>query len=733
MQQSVKNESRGQAAYTLDIPIDASGIHDFKPGQEIKVLVVQHNGEVLGSQLVKINDKGIGTATFRFRERPGSLKAILGPHSATDEELQGLQTLTVDVPARQWSESSAIKLTPIIIAPFYWYWWIRWCRTFVIRGRVICPDGSPVPGANVCAFDVDAWWWWISKQQVGCATTDINGTFEIQFRWCCGWWPGWWWKTRNWEFSSHLAEQILPVLQRDPRVPQLPPLNPRPNTEIFKHLLGEEEFADMSIDTTVRSVMKRTPDITAIATQQQIGPDFLNNIRERLLKRIPALAHLKCLHIWPWWPSQPWLDCSPDIIFTVTQDCMARGTVIVDEQLSDTRWDAPTTMSVTLVANDQACCLAQPADEPSGNCAIITEVCEIPVQYIGGNPNALATPAGYYSPGNADRPFGGRVTIQGALGTDVDYYEFEWSNGGPWQDMPASAVLDINRNVWLGPNIPLTTVSFMHTISGRRVYETRRHYEASSAWAALPPLKHWMAANYWSLMHWDTESTFFNGTYKLRIKGWQEVGGNLVNPQILPICGTDTVDELVLRIDNRIVGPGSVHADYTTPHPCGPGTVHTCTSEPDTNILAIRILHADGTVSTVQACESAIINSTDKLQVDFFAHDPEGHLSSYSLNATYGINQIINLLGLPGHTLVPLLAGPEPAALQVGPSYGAAQQQGAPSPVWHGGAMRYEVLATQAFPIPCCYQLELYAVKRTIVHCTSVHSNYSEYSFHISY
>ena len=52
---------------------------------------------------------------------------------------------------------------------------------------------------------------------------------------------------------------------------------------------------------------------------------------------------------------------------------------------------------------------------------------------------------------------------------------------------------------------------------------------------------------------------------------------------------------------------------------------------------------------------------------------------------------------------------PVPAAAQVGPGYAMALGQGAGSPVWRGGALRLRVKAKAAFPVTCCYQLELRA------------------------
>ena len=207
---------------------------------------------------------------------------------------------------------------------------------------------------------------------------------------------------------------------------------------------------------------------------------------------------------------------------------------------------------------------------------------------------------------------------------------------------------------------------------------------------------------------------------------------------------------MVLRIDNRLEGAASGHPMADPNHPCGSGTVHTCTLEPDTDFLGVRIVRRDaitgaptGEVTAVDACGNVPIGPKDLLQVDFLAHDPEGHLAYYTLQATYRENLARNLLVLPGATLTPLGGAPVPAAVQVGPSYSLARRPnppipppdgGAAAPTWHGGAIRLEVLAQFAFPETCCYQLELRAHKRTVVTCDHSlwgHTNYSEYSFMI--
>ncbi len=727
-------------AFRLEIPLDASGIEDFKPEQQLKVVLVQ--GEtILDSGVVKLDANGRGVASLGVPEDAKEVKAIVGPESATDDELLGMQTLNVSISERQFSNAKEIKLQPIIIPPYYWFWWLRWCRTFTIHGRVLCQDGKPVPGANVCAYDIDAWWWWISKQVVGCATTDVNGAFEIKFRWCCGWYPWWWWNRRYWELEPSLADIIIPELQRVPFPHPIPIPDPAPDLNFFKQLIGEDEFNSLQLISNIektKSLLASGKQELAEVKKLPVDPSFLEISRDKILNLVPKIPALERLRIWPWWPWRPWWDCTPDIIFRVTQNCELPGTVIVDENISDTRWDIPTTLNVTLVANDKACCLGG-GDRPDGTCVVMTNVCWDDINTIGGNLGAPATPAGFQSP-NAisaygDRPYGGNVLIQGQVGNNVDYYRFELSqdNGVTWNDLPASSVGDIPRMYFIPATTSFVGVPFLHMIDGKLVFESIEHYEATHNPLAWNATQFWMADNYLSLMNWLTESPFLNGSYHLRVKGYKLVGGHLVNEQILPVCNTNHAGNLVLQIDNRIIGTGSGHPPSTPDHPCG--GIHYCTMEPDTNITSVKIIHNDGTESQVGACSTNAISNTDLLEIDFFAYDPEGHLGLFTLNATYAINLSINVLGLPGVTMIPLGGAPVPAALQVGPSYANARVAGAVAPIWAGGAIRLRVPAHLVFPESCCYQLELRAHKRTIVGCDHSlwnQTNYTEYSFMIT-
>lgn len=759
----------GNLPFKLEVPLDASAIEGFKPEQKVKVAVRTPQGAIQ-AQLVEFDRSGKAVAQFAFDKRPGNLTLGVGPTDADDEQIFGLQTLQVNIPSRLW-KGQHLVYPPIRIPPYHWHWWWRWCREYTLRGQVLCPDGRPVPGARVCAYDVDAWWWWSSRQLVGCDVTDASGAFEIRFRWCCHWRPWWWWRWRIWHLEPFLIERILPLLEREPRLRPIPLPDPAPDLRVFEQLLGEEQFAKLNLGRRRLTPTVAVPQAAATVGEAAvehgagapaslaIGPEVLADLRLPLLARLPRAPELEQLRLWPWWPWQPWWDCTPDILFRVTQDCVEAGTVIYEEGFGQARWNIPTDLEVTLTANEKACCLPEQDDEPPGMCALITDVCDNPINAIGGNPGAPAAPVGYLNPGVAstfgDRPYGGRVLIQGQVGSEVDYYEFQWSGDGglTWNDMPDTAVGDVPRQYWIPATNTFQWVTFLTTIDDRLVFESRQHYQATHDPGEWGVTRFWMAYNYLSLMNWLTHTPFFNGTYRLRLKGWQLVDGHLSNPQnldFLPTCSLETPAELVLRIDNRLEGAISGHPLADPNHLCGGGTVHTCTLEPDTDFLAVRIIRRDangnptGEVTPVGACGNVPIGPHDLLQVDFFAHDPEGHLAYFTLNATYGENLAIDLLALPGRTLTPLGGAPVPPAVQVGPTYALARRPappfwppegGAVAPIWHGGAMRLEVPAHLAFPETCCYQLELRAHKRTVVGCDHSlwgHTNYSEYSFMIA-
>lgn len=713
-------EQRRDNEYTLRVPVEVSDIKDVEPGQAVKVAVRERDGSIK-SETIRLGKDRKASAEFCFPKKPGLLKVVFGPDSASDDELFRLQTIDLDVSPRQWGTGQLLDLPPLHIPFFYWRWWIDWCRNITITGRVLCPDGRPAPGAKVCAYDVDWWWWWSSSQEVGCAVTDATGTFKITFRWCCGWWPWWWWQQRFWKLEPVLAGKILPKLQSDLTLNKLPIPSAKPSLAFFDELVSEQ------------GISTREP-------LAEVDPTSLENLRKKLVDVLPVVPELERLRIWPWWPWYPWWDCTPDIIFKVTQNCEGEVLTIVDEGFSDTRWNIPTNLDVTLVANNEACCIPT-NDDPAGICLVISHACDDLVKFIGGNPGAAPSPKGYRNPGviatHGDRPYAGVVPISGQFGdlTNVDYYEFEWSatGGATWNDMPAAAAGGFSR--WYfdstTPANPFHVAYFPFTnISGRRVVESRQHFEKNNGFSSWGVTRFWVS-NRDLLMRWITQNpdqsvNFPDHTYKLRVKSWEiDNQGDLINSIVLPLCGTQDKNGIVLTIDNRITGPGSGHPTSPT-HVCGAGTVHTCTTEPDTDFIDIRI---NGT--SVAPCDIIDATSGGPLEIDFMAHDPDGHLAFYTLHATYDENLSINLLALPGAILSAGPAGPVPPAAQVGPNYGSARSQGAVAPRWDGGTLTLAISNLKsAFPKSCAYQLELRAYKRTIASCNDSwpYRNRSEFS-----
>ncbi|WP_322750477.1 MULTISPECIES: hypothetical protein [unclassified Frankia] len=718
------SEASAEHEFVLVVPLDASGIEGFSPEQQVKVLVTDC-GRTSVSVVADLNSDGHGQAILRLPESPAGARIHLGPSGVADEDLPGLQTMTVSLSSRLLPEAKGqvVRLEPIRIPSFYWYQWLRWCRRFTVRGRLLCPDGSPVPGATVCAYDVDWWWWWCTDQQVGCATTDVHGAFEITFTWCCGWWPWWWWARRLWRVEPGLAEKITAALGAGTDI-VLPPPQPRPTLDMFDTVLARDGVA------------------TAMPTEA-VDPARLDSLRARLLERLPAVAELERLRVWPWLPWHPWWDCSPDLIFRATQSCDGQERMVLDESCLSARPDVPTTLNVTLVANDSACCAHRP---PCGcgdaECLVISHACGDLMATIGGNVGASPMPAGYRSPGvvstAGDRPYAGTVALHGVCGDWMDYYEFEWSDnaGLSWHVMPAGAAGGFTLTYYDLPTQSWNPVSFAFTtISGRLVVESRAHYEATHSPGSWGVTRVWVGTTD-LLMNWVTAvpsaptgptALFGDGTYRLRVRAWDFVGGDLENPRIPPLCGSDEENRVVLTLDNRMVGPGAGHPT-TASHPCGPATVHLCTAEPDTQIIDVRL-------GGEPATPCSIIRAHDGTTVDieFLANDPDGHLAYYTLHALYGNNGVVDLLAAPSATLTRV------AAAQVGPTYGDARAgataqniPAAVAPVWNGGRMRLTIANLRdAFPQSCCYLLELRAWKRTIDSCDGSFSqgNYSVFTF----
>lgn len=685
-----KTESK---SVVLRVPVDAGGIDDRSGLPALKAVLVEPGGKTQAVG-VKLDRSGKGVAEFKLAAPVGG-RVLIGPPDADEEEMQGLQTLSAELRRRNWGEARELVLAPVIIRPWYWHWWLRWCRTFTIRGKLVCPDGNPVPGAEVCALDVDRFWWWCSKQQVGCAVTDANGAFTITFRWCCGWWPWWWWNRRYWQIDPKILRQIHEVVGPRPEFPPLPKPDPVPDTGPFQTILAG--------NVGLRDRARKIDD-----------PGLLDRLRPELVSKLPAAPQLEALRIWPWAPWHPWSDCTPDIIFRATQDCGQGNVVVLDESCGDARWNIPTTLDVTLTTTSEACCRhPQPPECEEDGCIVLSHVCDDVVDSIGGNTGAWPVPAGYRNPSpdpmvpahfSSDRPYGGTVPIRGVCTDWIDYYAFEVSgdNGATWGALPPEATGGMTRryfNPGGPPYFPAVGFNFA-SVDGKWVAETLGHWESVNGgriWVGDTTV----------LINWQTAGLFSDRTYRLRLRGYRDTGAGLVDLGIPHRCGSQDDNGVVIAIDNRITGPGSGHP--TAPdHPVPPGGVHIETTEPDTDFVSIKL-----GVTQIGPCghiDRDLISATNPLVIEFLAHDPVGHLAFYTMQALWGENSALNLLA--AGTLSMVSPG------QQGPDYGLALGQGAVAPKWNGGTMRLTITdGAAAFPVPCCYLLDLRAYKRTIVSC----------------
>lgn len=721
----------------IRIPVDLSTVEDLQSGQKVRVAIRDAQGK-LHSKLVSPR-RGRANAEFELDERPASLQVLVGPGDVEEDELEQLDVLQRNLTLSHL-QGDVLEVEPIRVTPVLWRRWLSWCRTFTVTGRVICPGGGAVPGAQVCAYDVDYWWWWGSRQLVGCATTDQHGNFSLKYRWCCGLRPIWWWKLRDWRLEPVLADLIVPELQKDPRLRNPPRPEPQPDPAIFDRLVraGEDLQRVPDRPNVLRPDVRLRPDVlttgglagrsddrlTLPGTMVAPSTVDLEGLHERLTRAriLPHVPELERYQLWPWYPWRPWLDCNPDLVFRVSQSCGGAHQVILNEGFFDTRWNVPTEYDVTLVADTECCIVDEPP--PDEECALLHGVCWLDVDQVGGNPGAPPSlPAGYAT---GDRPFGGSVQVRGQIG-GVDYYGVEISaNGGvTWTPLTEEAFDGFTRRWWEPPSLFQNVPFPAQVIDGKRVIETIGHHQANNSPGSWGTSRFWLGTNYDSIVYWDTDGHYNDGTYQLRVRGYTESGGNLTDAGVLPTCATQTDAGLVLTIDNRFEGGASGHP--TAPdHPCGGGTVHTCTTEPDTDILRVTV---GGQV--VNPCSVIDASGGGNVVIDFLAHDPDGHLSHYSLQATYGENQVVPLLSLGTLSASPVPA-PVPAAAQVGPDYSDALGQGATRPTWNGGAIRLTIADLhQAFQISCSYQLELRAFKRTIVSCNGdhPHRNLSEYSF----
>jgi len=720
---------------TIRVPVDLSAIPAAERGKQ-RIQVAAQSGQQTVSQVI---DAASGKATAELQlDATGAITIAVGPEQISAADLFRRNTPTVTARPSNLEGKLQYTVKPIIISLPIWRQWLIWCRTFTISGYVYGPDGNPVPSAEVSAFNVDWFWWWSSTGQVGpTATTDPNGYFSIEFTWCCGWLPWYWWELREWRLDPVLVHKIEPILKLNPDLHIGPPspelalsfsaLNPQPLPPRARAALNPQPLPP-----------RRFAAARPVVATSDLNPTTLSAIQQKLVPLLPTVPEFERFCLWPWCPWTPWFDCDPNIIFRITQNCGGSTNVILNETVWQARIDIPTTLSVNLTASSEACTIPPPPNQPEGECFLFTAGCSVPASFIGLTGSGAL--AGLAYPGSEDRPFTGQVSIFGQFGYTAadlhyaDYYAVQYRlEGAPstaWAPVPTAALQPFTRiyfdatqpypNQWFYPAFTPAPLP----ISGMpgqfaTVYQSRQFYElnnpAAPDWGDVLNGQSWTYnADLTAVI--DTVGFFPDDAYEFQIVGYTlEADGTISSNGVLAGCGKPSP----LGVNNN----NDFSLFFANPSP-GETT-------PDTVITSISF---NGTPLPPCGIENLPPSTPFSFSVQFTASDAEGYLDSYSLSLQYGANSPVPLFScgcLPGCGLSTAESG-----VEVGPCYADAISQGASRPIWNGGDMTLTIPdASATFPVSCAYDLILNVYKRNIVNCDTdeVYQETAYYSFTVLY
>jgi hypothetical protein len=93
------------------------------------------------------------------------------------------------------------------------------------------------------------------------------GSFQINFKRCCGWWSWWWLLTREWQLDPIVADRITTFLKQNPRFSQLPKATPKPSLDVFQQLISSS--AKQSRSRPASAVARSAPQ-TALILQSML-------------------------------------------------------------------------------------------------------------------------------------------------------------------------------------------------------------------------------------------------------------------------------------------------------------------------------------------------------------------------------------------------------------------------------------------------------------------------------
>ncbi len=771
---------------TVKLVVDLSHIKEdpelekelYREERPIKVAAVR-NGKILTSE--EINTKEIEdfskipiTLEFDYpSENPPGVYIIVAPN-LPEREFLGIDAKKIWAPPKIFKKFVAdLRKEKIEISVSIFKRWLWLCRTFTITGKVVkrvLGDGGycdePVPGATVEAFDVDCWWFWWHRDLVDTTTTNPDGTFEMTFRWCCLLrLPIF---RRRWvidpDILKHLTKAFKPHIGPIPpevikspiefekyleRVVNIPgPIPPKPY-----NMKGEREFSfeKKEIKEINLMVEKSVSENPANMRERLMSPIALESPLKPLIEKLrPQLSFIPC------WPFR-WRDCTPDIVFKVTQECEEDVKIIYEDGPFQTRWNIPTNLNVTLMANEEACSITNPLCEepPVGDCLKFTKINCYDVDTIGSTVPAIGAPdlRGYLKPGLEDHPFAGTIRTRGRFGagSDVDYFKVQYSyDDGAFKDIPKEDLVGFGRKYW-APVTPATPAKWNYVafvpneVDGEVVYKTLKKAEEEN-----PLLPGWTWGYLWNdldtLFRWNSKDIEGDGLYILKLVGyrWNETTQKLENEHTMLTCDIQTSqDEIAMvRIDNR--NANNPIYDMNEDRPCGPGTIHLCTYEPDCDFQELYHIRKDtyGNIldtTLIGPCDIIDLSDNDDIEIHFHASDADGHLQGYHMYAHWGENLIKNLLTTGTLEKDPNeLVGPNYAQTLTGVqgTYRSTLLSTNPEhdrPYWYGGDFKVTISGDEFEK--CAYTLKLRTWKRTIENCQNsyyVHANWCSYSFTIN-
>ena len=714
----------------LRIPINLSAIPAEERSQQTLRVAAQSGGEIVSTVVRAV--EGQATAELEINAK-GTVTIAIGPEQTSAADLFRRSTVTATVRPIVNGGTLEYAVKPILVTLPIWRLWLRWCRAFTITGRVVGADGSPVPSAQVSAFNVDWFWWWSSTGQVGpTAVTDPDGNFTIDFTWCCGWLPWYWWELRQWRLDPVLVSKIEPILRLNPGLH----VNP-PNPELGLSFSAPTLTPVHRPNPVAAAVLQGPRPVT---TASLLNPTTLVEMREKFLAVLPAVPEFVRFCLWPWCPWTPWFNCDPNIIFRATQNCGGETSVIVNENIFDARIDIPTNLNVTLTANSEACTIPTQPGQPQGACFLFTGTCGVDATDIGATGTGAL--AGLVSPGGEDRPFTGQLNIYGQFGYTAadlhyaDYYGLQYRpaslsepNPAPWQAVPAAALLAFDRGYfdatkpygsqWFSPEFAPQPMP----VSGSpgvfvQAYMSRQFYELSNPtppndWGDVLNGQSWTSeADLTAAI--DTTGFLSNGGYEFQVLAYTlQPDGTLLANGAPNGCGQPNAAGINYNNDFTLFVANPV-----------PGSV-----EPDASINSVLI---NGALLPPCGIETLPTGVPFSFAVNFTASDAEGYLDSYSLSLQWGTNAPVSLVSCgcsPGTCGLSTTQ----AGVEVGPCYADAVTEGAIRPVWNGGVMTLTVADAQTLvhSTSCAYDLILTVYKRNIVSCDldDVYQETQYYSF----